>query len=116
MQMGDVYKLVCHVVCSVHTITQCLCFHQVAEQGQVYPGPEPETGSIEKQGNFRFVGDDGNTYEITYVAGENGFQPQGAHLPVGPQQIPEYEQLRQEHPELFWAEGQQQQQPQRTYV
>ncbi|XP_043188554.1 larval cuticle protein 65Ag1-like [Amphibalanus amphitrite] len=86
----------------------------VAEEGSVYPGPQPETGSITQQGNFQFVGDDGNTYQISYVASEGGFQPRGAHLPVAPAQIPEYAQLRQEHPELFWAEGQQPQQP--TYV
>ncbi|XP_043188557.1 cuticle protein CP14.6-like [Amphibalanus amphitrite] len=86
----------------------------VAEEGSVYPGPQPDTGSITQQGNFQFVGDDGNTYQISYVASEGGFQPRGAHLPVAPAQIPEYAQLRQEHPELFWAEGQQPQQP--TYV
>ena len=80
----------------------------------MYPGPEPETGSITQQGSFQFVGDDGNTYQISYVANEGGFQPQGAHLPVAPAQIPEYEQLRREHPELFWAEGQLPQQA--TYV
>ncbi|XP_043188562.1 larval cuticle protein 65Ag1-like [Amphibalanus amphitrite] len=85
-----------------------------AEEGSVYPDSQPETGSITQQGNFQFVGDDGNTYQISYVASEGGFQPRGAHLPVAPAQIPEYAQLRQEHPELFWAEGQQPQQP--TYV
>ncbi|XP_043188555.1 cuticle protein CP14.6-like isoform X1 [Amphibalanus amphitrite] len=86
----------------------------VAEDIETYPGPEPETGSIIQRGSFQFVGDDGNTYQISYVANEGGFQPRGAHLPVAPAQIPEYAQLRQEHPELFWAEGQQPQQP--TYV
>ena len=84
-----------------------MCFRQVAEQGQVYPGPEPETGSLEVQGSYSLVGDDGVTYTVTYTAGEGGFQAEGAHLPQAPAQIPEYEQLRQEHPELFWAENQQ---------
>ncbi|XP_037090889.1 larval cuticle protein 65Ag1-like [Pollicipes pollicipes] len=79
----------------------------VAETGQVYPGPEPETGSLTQQGSYQFVGDDGNTYQVSYVADEGGYQPQGAHLPVAPAQIPEYEQLRIEHPELFWAEQRQ---------
>ncbi|KAF0313628.1 Larval cuticle protein 65Ag2 [Amphibalanus amphitrite] len=73
--------------------------------GRVAPGSQPETGSIEQQGSFEFVGDDGNTYRVDYTANEGGFQPQAPHLPVAPAQIPEYAQLRQEHPELFWAEN-----------
>ena len=73
----------------------------VEEVGRVQPGPEPETGLLTQQGGFSFVGDDGNTYSVSYVANDGGFQPQADHLPVAPAQIPEYEQLRQEHPELF---------------
>ena len=75
------------------------------EIGRFQPGPEPETGSISQQGSYQFIGDDGNTYQVSYVADERGFQPQGAHLPVAPEQIPEYAQLRAEFPQLFWAEG-----------
>ena len=76
---------------------------QAAEEGQVIPGAEPEQGSLEVSGSYEFVGDDGVTYSVTYTAGEQGFVPQADHLPVAPEQIPEYAQLRQEHPELFWA-------------
>ena len=82
---------------------------QAQEVGRVTPGSQPETGTLEQQGSFEFRADDGNTYSVTYVANENGFQPQGAHLPVAPAQIPEYEQLRREFPQLFWAETQNQQ-------
>ena len=78
---------------------------QVQEVGRVAPGSQPETGSLEQQGSFEFIGDDGNTYRVDYTANEDGFQPQAAHLPVAPAQIPEYAQLMQEHPELFWAEN-----------
>ncbi|RZC35426.1 pupal cuticle protein 36-like, partial [Asbolus verrucosus] len=57
------------------------------ESGQLKnPGTDQEINSV--QGAFSYTGDDGASYSISYTADENGFQPQGAHLPVAPP-IPE---------------------------
>ncbi|XP_075160659.1 larval cuticle protein 65Ag1-like [Haematobia irritans] len=46
-------------------------------------GTEDEALAV--QGSYAYVGDDGQTYSLTYTADENGFQPHGAHLPEAPQ-------------------------------
>ncbi|KAF9410361.1 hypothetical protein HW555_010540 [Spodoptera exigua] len=46
------------------------------------------TNGVQSQGSFAYKGDDGQDYSITYTADENGYQPQGAHLPTPPP-IPE---------------------------
>ncbi|XP_072764377.1 uncharacterized protein [Anoplolepis gracilipes] len=40
-------------------------------------------------GSFSYTGPDGVQYSITYTADENGFHPQGAHLPTPPPIPPE---------------------------
>lgn len=40
--------------------------------------------ALEVQGQFQYPGEDGNNIQLSYVADENGYQPQGAHLPTAP--------------------------------
>ena len=59
---------------------------KVQQSGELKTLPEGEGESI--QGSYSYVAPDGNTYSINYVADENGFVPQGDHIPVAPP-IPE---------------------------
>lgn len=50
-------------------------------------GSDAEAQSV--AGSFSYTSDDGQKITITYTADENGFQPQGDHLPTPPPIPPE---------------------------
>ncbi|XP_061715754.1 cuticle protein CP14.6-like [Cydia pomonella] len=50
----------------------------------IVKNPNSENAALSVNGDFSYPGDDGRTYRVTYVADENGFQPQGEHLPTPP--------------------------------
>ncbi|PSN39569.1 hypothetical protein C0J52_20620, partial [Blattella germanica] len=47
------------------------------------PG-NPETEAQVAQGSASYTSPEGEKIKLTYVADENGFQPQGDHLPTSP--------------------------------
>ena len=84
-----------------------LLTRQVEEQGLSYPGNERDTGSIEKVGSFHFIAPNGQDFHVDYNAGVQGFVATGAHLPQPPPQLKEYEEHRQQYPELYRLSDQQ---------
>ncbi|KAJ0179899.1 hypothetical protein K1T71_004490 [Dendrolimus kikuchii] len=47
-----------------------------------------EEPALEVEGQFQYPSEEGGNIQLSYIANENGFQPQGAHLPTPPP-IPE---------------------------
>ncbi|XP_075971130.1 larval cuticle protein LCP-17-like [Anticarsia gemmatalis] len=47
-----------------------------------------EEPALQVEGQFAYPSDDGTNIQLSYIANENGFQPQGAHIPTPPP-IPE---------------------------
>ncbi|KAK8719074.1 hypothetical protein OTU49_014258, partial [Cherax quadricarinatus] len=62
---------------------------QVSESG----APTGPDGAIESSGQYSYTAPDGTKVSLSYVADENGFQPQSDLLPVAPEfphEIPEF--------------------------
>jgi len=49
---------------------------------------------VNVDGGFGFVDEDGNGFDLTFVADENGYQPQGEGLPVAPEEPAEVREAR----------------------
>lgn len=57
------------------------------EQGtltQLVDADNKPVQAITVKGSYSYVGPDGQKVVLDYVADQNGFQPQGSHLPVAP--------------------------------
>lgn len=58
------------------------------EEGYLNPNV-PEGPGESARGSFSYVAPDGEQFVVTYTADENGFVPEGAHLPTPPPIPPE---------------------------
>ena len=55
--------------------------HSRQEQAELKDVAGSENKALVIRGQYSFVADDGQTYTVTYIADENGFQPSAPHIP-----------------------------------
>lgn len=55
-----------------------------AEESGKLANPGTDAEAIRAKGFFRYTGPDNVLYSVTYTADENGFLPEGDHLPTPP--------------------------------
>lgn len=86
--LGVIYlsnQYVCFVIfCSVDTSNGI----SSQESGALKKGLNGETGeqgeAIAVKGTIQWTAPDGQVFQLSYIADENGFQPTGVHLPTPP--------------------------------
>lgn len=54
------------------------------ESGSLKNAGNKDAEAEEVQGSVKYTAPDGTAIQLQYLANENGFQPQGSHLPVAP--------------------------------
>lgn len=55
-----------------------------ADQQGYLKNPGSQVEAQVMQGSYSYTGPDGNVYTITYIADENGYRAEGAHIPTPP--------------------------------
>ncbi|XP_073837922.1 cuticular protein 65Az [Musca autumnalis] len=64
----------------------------VDEMGYLKNAGDSDNEAQVAEGSFSFTSPEGDSYVVTYIADENGFQPQGDHLPTPPPIPPEIQE------------------------
>ncbi|XP_973729.2 endocuticle structural glycoprotein SgAbd-2 [Tribolium castaneum] len=85
-----------------------------AEGRAVDPNNPEDTGDIQViQGAYSYTAPDGQQISVRYIADDNGFQPEGDHIPKAPEGIAQQQQQGfQQQPQTFQHQERQFQQQQ----